>query len=113
MTTTRKPTGRITPPKPKSCNEVHPQQDVYHPGGHPTNEEIKATTSRAISIKQLGLTPEDVIDELLTPQLSRETLDFLAGLLANTAIQPTADDFEEIAAKMGKARRELIAALAE
>jgi hypothetical protein len=67
---------------------------------------------RAMSIKQLGLTPEDV-DELLTPQISRETLDFLAGMLANTAIQPTTDDFEEIAAKMGKARRELIAALAE
>jgi hypothetical protein len=46
-------------------------------------------------------------------QLSRETLDFLAELLASTTIRPTADDFEEVAAKMGKARRELIAALGE
>jgi hypothetical protein len=45
--------------------------------------------------------------------LSRETLDFLAELLASTSIRPTADDFEVIAAKMGKARRELLAALGE
>jgi hypothetical protein len=37
----------------------------------------------------------------------------LAELLANTTIRPTADDFEEVAAKMGKARRELIAALGQ
>jgi hypothetical protein len=45
--------------------------------------------------------------------LSRETLGFLAELLASTTIRPTADDFEEVAAKMGKARRELIATLGE
>jgi hypothetical protein len=45
--------------------------------------------------------------------LSRETLGFLAELLASITIRPTADDFEEVAAKMGKARRELIAALGE
>ena len=45
--------------------------------------------------------------------LSRPVAEFLAELLAATTIRPTADDFEEIAAKMGKARRELIATLAE
>ncbi len=65
---------------------------------------------RAMSIEQLGLTPEDV-DKLLTPQLSRETLELLSRLLASCTISPTADDFEEVAARMGKARRELIAAL--
>jgi hypothetical protein len=44
-------------------------------------------------------------------QLSRETLDFLAELVAGTTIRPTADDFEEVARKLGKARRELIAVL--
>jgi hypothetical protein len=46
-------------------------------------------------------------------QLSRETLVFLSELLASTTIRPTADDFEVVAAKMGKARRELIAAFGE
>ena len=46
-------------------------------------------------------------------QLSRETLDFLCELVAATTIRPTADDFEEVARKLGKARRELIAALTE
>ena len=44
-------------------------------------------------------------------QLSRETLDFLCELVAGTTIRPTADDFEEVARKLGKARRELIAVL--
>ena len=44
-------------------------------------------------------------------QLSRETLNFLAELVAGTTIRPTADDFEEVARKLGKARRELIAVL--
>ncbi len=44
-------------------------------------------------------------------QLSRDTLDFLCELVAATTIRPTADDFEEVARKLGKARRELIAVL--
>jgi hypothetical protein len=44
-------------------------------------------------------------------QLSRDSLELFATLLAQVTISPTADDFEEVAAKMGKARRELIAAL--
>jgi hypothetical protein len=35
----------------------------------------------------------------------------LAELVASTTIRPTADDFEEVARKLGKARRELIAVL--
>jgi hypothetical protein len=45
--------------------------------------------------------------------LSRPTADFLCELVAATTIRPTADDFEEVARKLGKARRELIAALTE
>jgi len=44
-------------------------------------------------------------------QLSRDTLDFLCELVAATTIRPTADDFEEVARKLGKARRELIVVL--
>ena len=61
-------------------------------------EEVKAMKE-----VQVGTLPK--------AQLSRETLGFLAELLAATTIRPTADDFEEVAARMGKARRELIAAL--
>ncbi len=53
------------------------------------------------------------VGTLPKPQLSRETLNFLAELLAATTIRPTADDLEEVAAKMGVARRELIAAITE
>jgi hypothetical protein len=44
---------------------------------------------------------------------SLETLNFLAELLANTSIRPNFDDFDEVARKMGNARRELICAISE
>ena len=45
--------------------------------------------------------------------LSLGTLNLLAELLAQVTLRPVADDFEEQAAKIGQARRELIAAIAE
>ena len=28
-----------------SCSHVHPQFDVYHPGGHPENDELPSKNS--------------------------------------------------------------------
>jgi hypothetical protein len=47
------------------------------------------------------------------PQLSLDTINCLAELLANTPIYPRADDYEATAARFGRARRELLAAAAE
>jgi hypothetical protein len=69
-------------------------------------EEVKA-------MKQIRSGTLPKASPLAPVTLSRPVAEFLAELLANTTIRPTADDFEEVAAKMGKARRELIAALTE
>lgn len=43
--------------------------------------------------------------------LSLDTLNLLALLLAQVTISPTTDDFEDYAVALAKARRELLAAI--
>lgn len=45
------------------------------------------------------------------PTLSLETLNLLAEILAGVTVQANRDDFDEVARKVGNARRELIAAI--
>ncbi len=35
-----------------SCSEVHPGQDVYHPGGHPVEDQLGALMGRLESIAE-------------------------------------------------------------
>jgi hypothetical protein len=45
------------------------------------------------------------------PILSLETLNLLAEVLSNVTVQANNVDFDEVARKVGNARRELIAAI--
>lgn len=47
-----------------------------------------------------------------TPQLSRSTLEFCAWLLGQVSLSASAEDFDEQAAHIGQAKREIAAALA-
>jgi hypothetical protein len=45
------------------------------------------------------------------PTLSLESLNLLAEVLSNVTLQANRNDFDEVARKVGNARRELIAAI--